>query len=249
MADEKIPPTNPYPHSTLVCLAIIILGIVMIFLPGIIGMDGFNGGFALAFFGVFVIIVGIISLFFFNRFARLSGSILKKENIIAHWTYSPGEWQQYIEEEHSEDKTDKRHLFIMVAVISVVVGIVMLIIYPGDPLLIFYIIFGIIAVIGLTAYLSIVAVYSGNKKQAGDVYIARDGASLSGRLHIWRGLGTRLMGARYEEGKHSLPRIIVQYSPANLARNYYTARIPVPRGQEETAQSIVAQIQGSQLKK
>jgi hypothetical protein len=30
--------------------------------------------------------------------------------------------------------------------------------------------------------------------------------------------------------------------------NYYTARIPVPRGQEEAAKEIVAQIKASQLK-
>lgn len=222
----------------------------MMFLPGIIGMDGFNGGFALAFFGGFVVIVGIISVVVFARLARLSDSILKKENILAHWTYSLAEWQQYIEEEHIQDSSDKRNLFIMVAVIAVLVGLVMLVIHPDNPLLIFYIIFGLIVVIGLAAYLSSIAPYQWNKKHLGEVYIARDGTYINRKLHIWKGLGTALVSAEYEAGKYSLPRINIEYSsPNGTMRNYYTARIPVPRGQEEIAEKIVTRIQADHLGK
>jgi NADH:ubiquinone oxidoreductase subunit 3 (subunit A) len=222
----------------------------MIFLPGIIGMEGFNGGFALSFFGGFVVIVGIITVIVFARLASLFDSIMTKENILVHWTYSPDEWKQYTEEEHKEDKTDKRRLFLLVAVISVIVGIILCVIYPHDLLLNICIILGIIAVIGLTAYLSQRSVYRWNKKYLGEVYIAKDGAYLNRRLHIWKGLSTRLVRASYEVGKHSLPRIIFEYSSQNLAtRNYYAARIPVPLGQEEIAQKIVEQIQASHQKK
>jgi hypothetical protein len=249
MADEKTTLTNPYRHSVLVCLAIIVLGIIMIFLPGITGMDGFKGGFALAFFGAFVVVVGIISVLVVGRFDRIAARILKKENIIAHWTYSAEDWKQYTEEEHAADKTDKRHLFILVAIISIIVGIIVLIIFPDDLLLIIYIVLGIIAMIGLTAYLSAAAPYRWNKKHPGEVYIARDGAYLNRQLHIWNGMGTRLSNASYEEGNLSLPRIKIEYSSPSLTMgNYYTARIPVPRGQEETAKEIVAQIKASQLK-
>jgi hypothetical protein len=89
-----------------------------------------------------------------------------------------------------------------------------------------------------------------NKQQQCEAYLAKDGAFLNSRLHIWNGLGTRLVHATYEEDAHSLPRIRIEYSSENAAaRNYYSARIPVPRGQEEAARTIVARIQASHHKK
>jgi len=52
-------------------------------------------------------------------------------------------------------------------------------IYPHDGLLIFFIILGIIVVIGLTAFLSALSPYRWNKKHLGEVYIAKDGAILT----------------------------------------------------------------------
>lgn len=233
---------KPYRHTAFYCSSIILLGIVMIFLPGIIGLDGFNGGFALSFLGFFVAVIGIITVIIFARLSRLADAILQKQNILAHWTYTPEEWKTYTEEEHADDSFDKRSLFLLVAIIAVVVGIGMGIVYR-DFLLIFYIIAGIIAVIGLTAYLSTVIPYRWNQQHLGDVYIAKDGVYLNRRLHFWKGLSTRLRKISWEEGKHSLPRIIIEYSSTNfLTGNYYTARVPVPPGQEETARRIVNEL-------
>jgi MFS family permease len=242
--------SNPQRRTALACTSIIILGLFVVFLPAMLHMDMMKNGFGISFIGGFVVIVGIITVIVFARLAGLFDNIMKSENILAHWTYSTEEWQQYTEEEHKEDNTDKRRLFLLVAAISWVVGIIMWAIYPHDGLLIFFIILGIIVVIGLTAFLSALSPYRWNKKHLGEVYIAKDGAYINRRLHIWRGLGTGLMRASYEVGSHSLPWVKIQYSSQNLAtRNYYTARIPVPQGQEEAAQTIVAQIQASQLKK
>lgn len=244
---EKI--KNPYWHTAIACTSIIVLGIVMIFLPGIIGLEGFNGGFALSFLGGFVVIIGIITVIIVAHLARLFDNILKKENILVHWTYTPEDWKQYTEEEHKEDKTDKGRLFIVVAVIAVIVGIIMCFIFPDDILLNICIILGIIAVIGLTAFLSQLAAYRWNKKYLGEVYITLDGAYFNRRLHIWKGLTTKLDGATYEVGKQSLPRVTFLYSSQNMAvRNAYAARIPVPRGQEEAARNIVTQVRAAHLK-
>jgi hypothetical protein len=238
---------NPQRGPVFISIGIIILGIFLMFLPGIIGMDGFHGGFALAFFGGFVVIVGIICIVFFARLARLFDNIMKNENILIHWIYTRDDWQKYTEEEHKADTKDKRNLFFLVAVISVIVGIILWAMHPGDALIVFFIIAGLIAVIGLTAFLSILAPYRSNKKNPGEVYITKDGAYLARRLHIWKGLGTRLEGVAYEVGTQSLPRIVIAYSSINTTmRNSYTLRIPVPRGQEQTAQNIVEQIRASQ---
>jgi len=151
------------------CTGILILGIVMLFLPGLLNIDGFNGGYALTLFGACVAVIGLISVILFARMGVLQDRILKKENILAHWTYSTEYWRQYVEKEHTEDKTDKRSLFFLVAVISIVIGIIMWFIYPDDRMITFLTILGIIIVIGITAVLSTGAVYRWNKRHPGEI--------------------------------------------------------------------------------
>jgi hypothetical protein len=233
---------NPNRRIAAACSVIILVGIVMIFIPGASGMDGMQGGYALSFFGIFVAIVGLIAVIMFARMAVLQDRVLQPDNILAHWQYSSEEWRQYIEKEHGEDKKDKSNLFYLIAGISVVVGIVMWFIYPDSRLVTFLTILGIIVVIGITAFLSINSVYRWNKKHSGEIYIARDGAYFSGRFHIWKGLGTRLDSIRYEEAANQ-PRIVVKYSSPNfLTGNSYNVRIPVPPGQTEAVTKIVSQI-------
>ncbi|HEX7475389.1 MAG TPA: hypothetical protein VF318_05430 [Dehalococcoidales bacterium] len=237
--------TNPNRRIALACGLIVVVGILMIFLPGLTGMDGFNGGYAISLFGSFIAIVGIIAVVVFWRLANLQDTVLNEKGILAHWTYSPDEWRQYIAKEHAEDKSDKRSLFLMVAVISIIVGIILFFVYPDDRLVTFYTILGIIVVIGITAMLSTAAVFNWNKRHPGEIYFARDGAYFSGRLHIWKGLGARLDGITYEDTKTS-PRIVVKYSSPNmLAGNRYVVRVPVPQGQEQAARKVVSDIQSS----
>ena len=238
---------NSNRRIALACGLIIVVGILMIFLPGLTGMDGFNGGYALSLFGGFIAIVGIISVVVFWRLANLQDSVLNQKSILAHWNYSPEEWRQYIAKEHTEDKSDKRSLFLLVAGISMVIGIVLFFIYPDDRLVTFYTILGIIIVIGITAVLSTAAVFNWNKKHLGEIYIARDGAYFSGRLHIWKGFGFQLDGINYDDTKTS-PRIVVKYSSPNmLTGNHYVVRVPVPQGQEEAARKVVSEIQSIHL--
>jgi hypothetical protein len=239
---------NPTRRTALVWTGITATGIFIIFLPGIIGMDGFNGGFALAFGGGFVAILGFIAAIIYFRLATRLDRITRKEDILAHWTYSPGEWKTYTEEEHKEDAADKKGVFIMVMIISVIVGIVFWLVVRDNPLLIAGIILGIIAVTGIAAFTSSWTTYLNNKRRHGEAFIHLDGVYLNRQLHIWKGIGTRLEGAVYEDDGTSLPRIRFDYSaPGRSERYYYSARIPVPPGEEESAKRILSQIAAAHL--
>jgi uncharacterized membrane protein HdeD (DUF308 family) len=234
--------TNPNRRIALNCIWIIVAGILLMILPGFAGMEGINGGYALGLFGGFVAIVGIITVIIYWRLARLQDTILDEKSILIHWTYSPSEWQQYVEKEHIEDKSDKKNLFFLVAGISIIAGIILFFIYPDSRLVTLFTILGIIVVIGITALLSSWAVNRWNKKNSGEIYIAQNGAYFSGRLHIWRGLGTKLTDIKFEDTPNS-NRIVVSYSSPNyLTNNFYTVRIPVPQGQEAAARKVVSEI-------
>jgi hypothetical protein len=240
---------NPPRRTAFIWLGIMLIGIIGIFLPSIIGMDGFNGGFALACLGGFIAMIGLIAAVIYFRLGTSLDRITNKENVLAYWRYSPEEWKQYTEIEHKEDATGRRNLFFLVAVISVIVGVIFWAMVRDNPLIIIMIILGIIAITGLTAWLTGLANYLNNKKRVGEVYIALDGAYLNRQLHVWKGIGNLLEEIVFEDQIRAQPRIRIEYSsPSNTGRNSYTARIPVPPGQEGLAREVVAKIAAVHLK-
>jgi hypothetical protein len=241
---------NPQRRTSLMWTGVIVLGIIIIFIPGIIGLDGFNGGFALSFLGGFLAIIGIIAAVIYARLAGALDRITRQENLLAHWKYTPEEWKDYTEREHKEDASSKKGVFILIAVIAVVVGIIFYVIVRDNPLVIVGIVLGIIAVAGLSAYFSTLATYRQNKKYLGEAFIALDGVYLNRQLHIWKGIGNKLEEISYESEYHAQPMIKIDYSsPGRSERYYYTARIPVPPGEEETAHKIVSEIAKAHLYK
>ena len=241
---------NPSRRTALIWAGIMVVGLFVIFLPAIIELDGFDGGFALSTLGGFIAMVAIIAMVIYLQMARILDRITKKENVLAYWQYSPEEWKVYTEQEHEEDATARRNLFFMVAVIALIVGIVFMLIKRENFLIIAVIILGIIAIAGISAWASGLANYLNNKRRLGDVYISLDGAYLNRQVHIWKGIGNKLEAVSFEEDEHQRPRIKIDYSsPGRGSRNYYSVRIPVPPGQEELAQRIVADITAAHLLK
>ena len=77
-----------------------VVGLFVIFLPGIIGLDGFDGGFALSILGGFIAMIAIIAMVIYLQMAGILDRITKKENILVYWKYTPEEWKIYTEHEH-----------------------------------------------------------------------------------------------------------------------------------------------------
>ncbi len=234
---------NPPRRTSLIWIGIIFVGIIIIFLPSIIGLDGFDGGFALSIVGLLVSITGIIAAVIYARLAGAVDRILQKENVLAHWTYSPQEWYQYTEKEHREDVASKKGLFILISIIAVIVGVILFAIVRENPLIIALIILGIITVTGLSAFLSTTIAYRHNKKYHGEVIIALNGVYFNRQMHVWNEMGNRLESIGLMDDRQGLTIIAIEYSAlAAYKRNSYTIRIPVTPGKEKEAQEIVEQI-------
>lgn len=241
---------NPSRRTALIWAGVMVVGLFIIFLPGIIGLDGFDGGFALSCLGGFIAMVGLIALVIYIRMAAILDRITNKENVLAYWKYTPEEWKAYTEQEHQEDTLGRRNLFFMIAIISVIVGIVFWFFVRDNPLVIIGMVLGIIAITGIAAWASGLANYQNNKRNLGEVYISLDGAYLNRQVHIWKGIGNKLEAIAFEGNNREQTRIKIDYSsPGRGSRNFYTARVPVPPGQEELAQRIVADITAAHLLK
>ncbi|MFA4836163.1 MAG: hypothetical protein WC749_08865 [Dehalococcoidia bacterium] len=237
---------NPQRRTALIWLAITLISIIAIFAPYSFGMDGPDGGFAISFAAIVFAIIGVVVTIMYFRRAGALDNMVKGENLLAHWIYTPDEWQKYIEEEFAEDRAAKTRLFTMVAVISVVIGVGFYLFHRDDLMFTLVIFGGLIVLIGFVAFLSIMLHRFQNRPGASEVYISRDGVYLSRQFHTWQGMGACLEDVRYKEENTFRPRLEFEYStPGKDMRYYETVRVPVPFGKEEEARKILEEIKAT----
>ena len=234
---------NPLQRTALIWGILILVGFCGIIAPFVFGMDGPGGGFALAFISMIFTAGAIVATIIYSRMAQTASNFLKGENLLAHWRYSPEEWKSYTENQFTVDKSNKKTLFIILVVIAVIVAVVFLIINREAGVFVALVLLAVVGLVGLVAYATTRVDHSDNLKHQGEAFIGRNGVYLNRRLHIWKGLGSRLEGVTFEEGK--VPILKFAYSTLNgTARAYYSARVPIPAGEEETAKQIASEIGG-----
>ena len=78
----------------LVGLAIILAGGLLMLLPPLADMDGFDGGFALQFLGLFLLLVGLVTAAIFAYRARRLEAMFRGQDLLAHWVYDPRQKQE-----------------------------------------------------------------------------------------------------------------------------------------------------------
>jgi hypothetical protein len=241
---------NPPRRSALIWGGMMVIGLFIIFLPGIIELEGFDGGYALSILGGFMGVVGLIAMLIYLQMAGILDRVTRPENVLAHWKYTPEEWSQYTQQEPQEESLGRRNLFLIIAIISIIVGAVFWLIVRDNALIIVLIILGIIAIAGITAWASGFASHRNNSQNPGEFYIALDGVYLNRQLHIWKGIGNQLGSIAFEVDSQGHPGILIEYSsPGRESRYFYNLRVPVPSGQEELARKLVADIAAAHLAK
>lgn len=237
---------NPARRTAFIWAAIALAGIFGIFAPFIFGMDEFNGGFALAAFSLLIAIGGVTGFILYTVMARAVDRSLRGEGVLAHWKYAPGEWKEYTEKENSENAGAKKGLFLVLLVISIIVGVGFFIFDMENGWVVLVVLAAIDAFIGGIVYISIKADYRNNLKNMGEAYLTLNSVYLNRRIHLWKGIGTRLEAAELETEYRHQPRLKFVYSALGRhSRNYYTARVPVPAGEEETAKRVLAEIRAA----
>jgi hypothetical protein len=234
-------PYNPQRRTAIICWILTALFVFAIFAPSIFGMDGFNGGFAISFISIVAAITSLIVAIMYQGRAGALDRIFRGESLLAHWKYDPVEWQAYAEKEYVRAKQEKWKLFLLVAVISIVVGIGFTIFHPDGALVTLCVIAGLLLLIVFVILTTTRYDYSMNKKYLGEAYITPDGVYLNRQLHLFRGWGASLDDVSYNEEDKFLA---FQYStPNRTGRSDYTLRVPVPLGKESEAHRVLASFQ------
>ncbi len=229
---------NPPMQTTIAWALITVLSIFGIFAPEIFGIEGFDGGFAISFVCIFLAIIGIIVMVIYSGRARLLNRILSGENILAHWTYSPEEWRQYTEEEYKEEKQSKKGLAVLISAIALLMGIVFFLADNENGIWVLVVMLALIAIIAFTAWFTSWYNYRQNKKYLGETYITDDAVYINRQLHTWRGLGAMLDSVNLTKDKSQQLLRFVYSAPTRTGMQEYKVNVPVPRGQEGSAENI-----------
>jgi hypothetical protein len=151
-----------------------------------------DAAFALAFVSFTMFITAIIVAIIYGSRAGKLDRILAGAGLLAHWTYSPDEWQLYTEKENQTEVHDKKILFFMISGFALVTGIIFLIINPASGIWVMAVMLALIAIIGFVAWFTSWYDHRQNLKNKGEAYISKDGIYLNKQLHLWKHLGAYL---------------------------------------------------------
>lgn len=236
---------NPQWRNLIICIAFGLAGMGMIALAAWGAVDMMAGGGALIMLGLLFSISSVPAGIMFYRRARLLDGMLGGSRRLLYWQYEPGFWEQYSYEEEGRDAARKFMLFAIIAVFAILFGTIFAIADPeGGGLIVLAVCIGLIAIIGLTAWISVRWTARRNRKRLGDAYISTEGVYLNRVLHSWHHAGSRLESARIVNGPVPVIEIVYSYL-SRTGLQTCTVNVPIPCGQMNSAQAAAEELMKS----
>lgn len=234
---------------------IVSVALLLLFLVMVISHNTGNPVAILAaVFGGCGLLFGIIGFFSYGKQVDTIDEMLKQAghpqamqaggNLLAHWTYTPQEWSQFIQSETARKRTVN---IILIGAMLLVFVITMTAFLSGNkgrgvsfgPLAMFII---ILSLIGLFVWWMATAEVRRMKAQTtGEAFIAKNGLLFNDHYYPWGFFGYSLDGVFYEPGNPNTIRFrYLSMKGGSYGPNYESVRVPVPAGREAEAQSVAS---------
>jgi hypothetical protein len=204
-------------------------------------IDGFSGGYAIAFVSFFLAVSAIaVAALFFHR-ARVMDFILNSTHLLAHWTYSPDVAMQSAKREYADYQERNRAMFLVIGGMLVFFALVMMI-FAGEG----GFITGIF-LLAVTVFLFIVSRVAPRialrcaLSSPREAYIAENGIIYEGAVYPFQSFLMRMNGASFQERTEKKPAVLIFsfiQSVGLSIRSPFDIEIPVPQGEEEKARKI-----------
>lgn len=236
----EVPVPNTQKTVVKVWAGLTALALGICFLPGWVGLDMMRGGYALIVVSGFFALVGFIVVLMYSARAVQLDRLFSGAGLLAHWTYAPGEWAQFTEEEYRSERGEKLSLLKLVGVIMLVIGGGFALAMRDAASLV------VLAVLGgvfLLCWLAAAGIpwlnRRRNRQRPGEVFISRQGAWISGAFHSWSLWGARLDAVEIPADAPGL--LAITYSiPARHGRQEQILHIPIPAGRQKEAETVRA---------
>jgi hypothetical protein len=209
------------------------------FLPSAVGMDMMRAGFGIIFISAFATIMGLIVVFLYRSRAAKLDAMVNGKDLLVHWTVDADVWRDYVASEFVIEKSEKKALFLVTAVISVAVGVLFMVFARDGGVAVFLILMGLVAILAVVALLGPRLRYRRALRSPGEIFISPSAAYVGGALHTWTLLGAKLERVDLADGQPQM--LEIEYSfPTRMGRDEFTLRIPVPAGRGNEA-AVVAE--------
>ncbi|MCW4024965.1 MAG: hypothetical protein NWF01_08025 [Candidatus Bathyarchaeota archaeon] len=234
--------SNPYRKTATASFTIAFTFAIMIFVPEAVGIDGFDGGFAISFASFFIAIVGCIVGAVYLGYAGKLANILNRKGILAHWTYTPQDWEMYTKKEQQTENAEKKGLFLIISAFALFFGVLFWVLDPEAGFYVFLVMLGLIGLVLFAWRFTVWSNYRQNLNGPKEVYITKDAIYLNGKLYMWRAPMTSFKSVSIEE-KKNLSLLIFKYTTYTRAGpQTYTTRVPIPPDQKQAAVIVMEQV-------
>ncbi len=236
--------TNPSKQTATVAFFVAAFFMIMIFLPEAMGIDGFDGGFAISFISIVVAATATIVGFMYLGSAAKIDRILRGEGVLAHWVYPPALWGEFTGNEFLEEKSEKKGLFLIITAFALFFGLLFWFLDSEAGFYVFMVMLGLVGLCFFAWQLSSWSNYRRNRSSGvKEAYITLDGVYLNRRFVNWTSWFTHFNAVNLEE-KRGLLLLVFKYTvySGRAGPQVYTTRVPVPLGQEQTAEYVFEQV-------
>jgi hypothetical protein len=236
--------SNPPKRHATICFIIAIAATVMVFVPESLGIDGFDGGFAISFISIVIALTAIIVGVMFMGWASKVTKIQRGEGILAHWVYPQEFWSGYTEVEYKEEKSEKKILFLIITAFALFFGILFWLLDEDAGFWVFVVMLGLIGLCGFAWQFSAWSNYRSNRAVGvKEVFITREAVFMNNKLITWKTALTRFENVSFADNRR-VPVLVFEYMQysGRAGMQKYTTRVPVPSGQEMAARYVVDQI-------
>lgn len=235
---------NPPRTTATVWWIITAAAILAVVIPFLLDIENSTGLILVVVAGFLLAIIGLIIAIIYQMRAAKLDSILKGDNLLAQWTYTPDEWQQFAEEEYQRQKKNNLTLFIIITIVTAILGFGFWLFNRKMGMVIFLTVLGALALVGLIAWFTAFYNHRQNKRIQGQAFFTPDAVYINRQLHDFKSMMSKL--EKTELKGDSQQYIEFTYSaPTRNGRQNYEARVPVPRGKEQEARELVQKYQGN----
>ena len=197
----------------------------------------FTGYWALAFISFFFFLLSVITALMFRGRAKKLQSLITGDSLLAEWTLSPSQKENYINYFFEQEKSTNKGILTVIAVIGAVIfGIFILVIDEGK-------LFMFLVYIGLIIFLSFFAFgmpyyYKIKKIKAdGRILIGAKYAYINGFFHNWDYILSGLKKVKIIEKPFYGIQLVYYYTDRTFS---HTEEIFIPANKEDDLEELIA---------
>lgn len=163
-------------------------------------------------------------IFLFRKRAKTL-QVLLDGDYIAHWIYTKPDWQNFLKQEYTLRKEEKKGIFFLLSSITIPIFIVFILLIDEAQMIMFLVLLGLLALYAFLAFVLPIIQYALRNKEGAEVYLGKHGVLIDREFHNWNGTFSKFVSIKQKSS--TLLEITYEFFDRFGPRNY-KAFLPLP---------------------